>query len=245
MPPLNDPASRQSAQDLLTRWYENHYSTTAATADGTFFERYLHRSMETPYGPHTRFTRVLEVGGNRGEHVPYVRHQFDEYLLTDLREPRPTEQVAADPRVRVAACDVSELPYPDHGFDRVIATCLLHHLADPLTALHEMRRVTAPGGTITILLPTDPGLAYRLGKALATGRTARRRGITDLYQIVTALDHRNHFPSLQAQIRHAFRTDHLAVRWRPFRVPGWHLNAFTVVHAQRATQERTMRNEPG
>lgn len=232
MPPPDDPAPEQSAHDLLTRWYADHYSTTAATADGSFFERYLHRSMEAPYGPDVRFARVLEIGGNRGEHVPYVRHQFDDYLLTDLREPRPTERVAADPRVRTAACDAQALPYPDGGFDRVIATCLLHHLTDPFAALREMHRVTATGGTVTILLPTDPGLAYRVGKALTSGRAARRQGIADLYQVVTALDHRNHFPSLIAQVRHVFRADGVAVGWRPFRVPGWHLNAFTVVHAQ-------------
>jgi phosphatidylethanolamine/phosphatidyl-N-methylethanolamine N-methyltransferase len=232
MPPDDDPAPGQSAHDLLTRWYEEHYSTTAATADGSFFERYLHRSMEAPYGPQVRFARVLEVGGNRGEHVPYVRHQFDDYLLTDLREPRPTAEVAADPRVRVAACDVEALPYPDGGFDRVIATCLLHHLTDPFAALREMRRVAAPGGMVTILLPTDPGVAYRVGKALTSGRAARRQGIADLYQVVTALDHRNHFPSLAAQVRHVFRADRVGTSWRPFRIPGWHLNAFTVVHAQ-------------
>lgn len=232
MPPLDDPAPGQRAHDLLTRWYEDHYSTTAATADGSFFERYLHRSMEAPYGPDVRFARVLEVGGNRGEHVPYVRHTFDEYLLTDLREPHPTEEVAADPRISVGACDVSALPYPDGGFDRVIATCLLHHLPDPFAALEEMRRVTAPGGTVTILLPTDPGLAYRAGKALTSGRAARRQGIAEMYAVVTALDHRNHFPSLLAQTRHVFRADRLGVSWRPFRVPGWHLNAFTVLHAR-------------
>jgi phosphatidylethanolamine/phosphatidyl-N-methylethanolamine N-methyltransferase len=232
MPPRDDPALEQSAHDLLTWWYEEHYGTTAATADGSVFERYLRRSMEAPYGPEDHFARVLEVGGNRGEHVPYVRHRFDAYVLTDLRAPRPIEAVSADPRVRTAVCDVAALPYPDGGFDRVIATCLLHHLPDPFAALREMRRVTAAGGTVTILLPTDPGLAYRVGKALTSGRAARRQGIGDLYQVITAIDHRNHFPSLVAQARHVFRTDEVALNWRPFRVPGWHLNAFVVVHAR-------------
>jgi phosphatidylethanolamine/phosphatidyl-N-methylethanolamine N-methyltransferase len=232
MPPRDDPPAGQSAHDLLTWWYEEHYATTAATADGSVFERYLRRSMEAPYGSADHFARVLEVGGNRGEHVPYVRHRFDEYVLTDVRPPRPIEAVAADPRVRTAVCDAEALPYPDGGFDRVIATCLLHHLADPFAALREMRRVAAPRGTVTILLPTDPGLAYRVGKALTSGRAARRQGIGDLYQVITAIDHRNHFPSLVAQVRHVFRADEVALSWRPFRLPGWHLNAFAVVHAR-------------
>ncbi|GAA4725378.1 class I SAM-dependent methyltransferase [Phytohabitans rumicis] len=221
----------QTADDILTTWYENYYSTTAATADGSLFERYLHASMEAPYGSGVRFSRVLEVGGNRGEHIRYVRHQYDEYWLTDLRRPRPDEALAADPRLRVEACDVEALPYPDRHFDRVIATCLLHHLGSPFAALREMRRVTAPGGLVTILLPTDPGMAYRVGKAITSGRAARRQGIADLYRIVTALDHRNHFPSLLAQARHVFGADTVTVSWRPFRLPLWHANAFAVLTA--------------
>lgn len=233
MPPREHdvPRPEQTEDEILTSWYENYYSTTAATADGSGFERYLHQSMEAPYGAGDHFSRVLEVGGNRGEHIPYVRHGYEEYWLTDLRLPRPDEALAADPRLHVDACDVTALPYPDGRFDRVIATCLLHHLPSPLAALREMRRVAASGGAVTILLPTDPGLVYRVGKALTSGRAARRQGIADLYRVVTALDHRNHFPSLLAQVRHAFHADEVTVDWRPFRVPGWHLNAFTVIRA--------------
>lgn len=231
MSPRDASQAGPTAADILTTWYEKYYPTVAATADGSFFERYLHRAMEAPFDGAARFPRVLEAGGNRGEHVPYVRHQYDEYRLTDLRRPEPDEAVTRDPRLRVEACDVQALPHPDGGFDRVIATCLLHHLADPFTALHELRRVTTPGGVVTILLPTDPGLVYRLGKALTSDRAARRQRIGDLYRIATALDHRNHFPSLLTQVRHVFHADDLTIAWRPFRVPGWHLNAFVVIHA--------------
>ncbi|MFG2696976.1 methyltransferase domain-containing protein [Kitasatospora sp. NPDC048407] len=48
------------------------------------------------------------------------------------------------------AADVYRLPYADASFDVVHAHQVLQHLADPVAALREMRRVTAPGGVIAV-----------------------------------------------------------------------------------------------
>ena len=42
--------------------------------------------------------------------------------------------------------DAYELPFPDASFDRVVATQILLHLADPWRAVTEMRRVRPPEG---------------------------------------------------------------------------------------------------
>jgi SAM-dependent methyltransferase len=220
--PGEDPAS------ILANWYGEHYSSVTATADGSVFHTYMHRAMERRYGPQASFPRVLEVGGNRGEHVPFVRHQFADYLVTDLRLPVLPDPLRADSRIRAEACDVMSIPQRDGTFDRVIATCLLHHVDSPLMAAREMRRVVRPGGHITILLPTDPGLAYRVGKAVTSGRAAQRAGLGDRYKLIGAIDHRNHFQSIREQLRYAFRHDAVGVDWYPFRLPSMSLNAFAV-----------------
>ena len=46
--------------------------------------------------------------------------------------------------------DVSALPYADGNFDVVHAHQVLQHLADPVGALREMRRVCRPGGIIAV-----------------------------------------------------------------------------------------------
>ncbi|MCD0481460.1 methyltransferase domain-containing protein [Streptacidiphilus sp. ASG 303] len=51
-------------------------------------------------------------------------------------------------RVRLAAGDVHALPFPDGSFDVVHAHQVLQHVADPVRALREMRRVCRPGGTV-------------------------------------------------------------------------------------------------
>ncbi|MBM6406078.1 methyltransferase domain-containing protein [Phycicoccus sp. CSK15P-2] len=44
--------------------------------------------------------------------------------------------------------DVHDLPFPDGSFDVVHAHQVLQHVADPVQALREMRRVCRPGGTV-------------------------------------------------------------------------------------------------
>jgi SAM-dependent methyltransferase len=215
--------------DLIVRdWYDHHYSQVSATADGSFFHKYMHRAMERRFGERDTFERVLEVGGNRGEHVEYVKHGFTEYVLTDLFAPKLIPALETDARIRTQACDVADIPYETGAFDRVIATCLLHHVDSPFRAAHEMRRVTKDGGVITILVPTDPGLAYRVGKAVTSGRAARREGLADRHRLLAALDHPNHFWSIKQQVRHVFRNDAVVIDWLPWRVPSLSLNAFTV-----------------
>lgn len=214
---------------ILKKWYGDYYSTVSVTADGSLFERYLHKSMEAGLRGATYFPRVLEVGGNRGEHIPYVKHRFDEYVLTDLYPPNLLESLRADKRVVSASADVEDLPYEDNSFDRLVSTCVLHHVPDPFRALREMRRVVRPGGRLTILLPTDPSAAYRLAQRVTSGRNARKRGIGEFFELVHAVDHVNHFTSLIQQINYVFRRDDLSCVWRPTRVPLWHLNLFTVL----------------
>ena len=61
-----------------------------------------------------------------------------------LRERGVSEQV------EVTSGDVMALPCEDASFDVVHAHQVLQHLADPVGALAEMRRVTRPGGIVAV-----------------------------------------------------------------------------------------------
>ena len=69
--------------------------------------------------------------------------------------------------VGFAVGDVHALDFPDAGFDVVHAHQVLQHVADPVAALREMRRVTRPGGIVAVRdsdyaaftwYPSSPGL---------------------------------------------------------------------------------------
>ena len=56
--------------------------------------------------------------------------------------------INADGDFRVG--DVQELPYVDQVFDAVLAADVLPYVADPLAALHELRRVCARPGRVVV-----------------------------------------------------------------------------------------------
>ena len=53
-------------------------------------------------------------------------------------------------QVEVTCGDVMALPFEDASFDVVHAHQVLQHLADPVGALAEMRRLTRPGGIVAV-----------------------------------------------------------------------------------------------
>jgi SAM-dependent methyltransferase len=105
--------------------------------------------------------------------------------------------------VDFATGDVHALDFPDATFDVVHAHQVLQHVADPVQALREMRRVTRPGGVVAARdgdyaaftwFPGDPALdrwlavyrevARRNGAEPDAGRRllswARRAGFTEV-----------------------------------------------------------------
>jgi len=57
------------------------------------------------------------------------------------------------------------LPYPEEAFDRVICSEVMEHVHDYIGAAKELARVTRPGGTLAITIPTTTSehLYLRLG----------------------------------------------------------------------------------
>jgi hypothetical protein len=60
-------------------------------------------------------------------------------------------------------------------------------LPDPVSALKEWNRVVRPDGLISIVLPCDPGLAWRAGRSFGPRRNATKLGIE--YDYLEAAEH--------------------------------------------------------
>ena len=98
-------------------------------------------------------TRLLDVGAGPGtitaDFAGVVGHvtatEIDDAALSlsrDLAASRGLSNVA------FSVEDVHALSFADDSFDVVHAHQVLQHVADPVQALREMRRVTAPGGSV-------------------------------------------------------------------------------------------------
>lgn len=61
--------------------------------------------------------------------------------------------------LRFVQADVHALPFADGSFERVVSRIAPHHFSDIRLAVHEMARVTAPGGRVAVVdgsTPDDP-----------------------------------------------------------------------------------------
>jgi phosphatidylethanolamine/phosphatidyl-N-methylethanolamine N-methyltransferase len=177
-------------------------------------------------------TVVLEVGANLGEHLQYVNPNYRKYILTDYRD---TGFVSKNPNVEFRQANVEDLPFEDQIFDRLIATCLLHHLDNPIEALIEMRRVVKPGGVISISLPCDPGFLYRLSKKIGPDRAWKKAKAGDP-EFFHYSQHRNHYPAILSYIKNVFAEDTVSCKNWPLNIPTWNGNLFSVIQIEKETK---------
>jgi len=219
--------------EYVRAWSETYERSNYQQGLSGYFLTRSHRWCEQAFGPDTHFGKVLEVGAGTGVHLRFVRHGFDEYWITDVNTPFLERAVAADvPRargdVRVSRQDATSLTFADDTFDRVIAAHVLEHLLEPHRVLREWVRVLKPGGILSLVLPCDPGMAWRIGRAVGSRGKFVKAGLD--YDYWMAREHVNPINNLASFVRHYFRD--VDETWLPFRVPSMDLNLFYIAHVR-------------
>jgi SAM-dependent methyltransferase len=122
----------------------------------------LHAGTSYPAG-----SRVLEVGCGVGAQTihlvagsPAVRFTAVDISARSLERARAAVAASAPgAAVEWRQADLFHLPFADGAFDHVFVCFVLEHLADPVAAAVALRRVLAPGGTITVI-EGDHGSAF-------------------------------------------------------------------------------------
>lgn len=197
------------------------------------FMRSSHRICEREFGPEVNFPQVLEVGAGSGHHIQTVRHKFDRYVMTDLNTDylkHLVDKVAGkhSGKVEVDSQDATKLTYDDNSFDRVIATHVLEHLPNPHDVLLEWARVLKPNGILSLVLPCDPGIAWRVGRNFGPRKAAEKQNIQ--YDYWMAREHVNAIGNLITFVRHTF--PNRKEMWSPLSLPLLDVNLFFICHAR-------------
>jgi phosphatidylethanolamine/phosphatidyl-N-methylethanolamine N-methyltransferase len=207
---------------LVNRWLANYDRANYDRGLSAYVLRSTHALVEKQFGPEAYFGSVLEVGAGTLVHLPFVRHRFDRYIASDLEQKvLDSAQIDKLPKgVELMTLDSTDLPFEDNAFDRLIATHVLEHLPFPHVAIHEWARVVRPGGVISIILPCDPGFAWRLGRHFGPRRQAQKAGLP--YEYYMAREHINSIFNLQAILD--FHFPERAITWWPFKVASPDIN---------------------
>lgn len=182
--------------------------------------------------PTGNYSDVIEIGAGTGIHLNYIKHRFNKYLLTDANQ--KMLDIAKNKHKGITGLDFKMirgdmLPYENGTFDRLIATHCLEHIPQPHLAIKEFKRVVKIGGTVSILIPTDPGIAWRLGQSLGPRKKALEAGIP--YDYIMAREHVNSCVNLVRLCRYYF-TQEKKERWWPFKIPSIDANLFYIFHGK-------------
>lgn len=133
------PGHSQNATEFMAqRTFESH---------GRFFAEYLDESH-----------LVLDVGCGPGSITAGIAQRVASVHAIDsgksqieVARKRAEHERIQNIEFRTGSC--YQLPYDDESFDRVFSHALMEHLAQPLKALAEFRRVLKPGGILGVCSP--------------------------------------------------------------------------------------------
>jgi SAM-dependent methyltransferase len=210
-------------------WYSGPYSVINASADpNSRAFKFLHTKLEKNC-PERNYADILEIGANEGEHIPFVRRTYLRYTALDLRLP-PSQilEIFGKQGVTFLTGSAESLPFAQCSFDRVILTCVLHHLGDLESALREILRVTKVDGIISISVPNDPGIFYRFLRQVTSVRKAKKFNLQEQLSLVHSLEHKNHFWAIDTILRWVFASQEISRKSYPGLMKYWQLNFLTI-----------------
>ena len=212
----------------LNRSYSKHLYTGFL---GILF-RISHELMEKNYRLFKgEKIKVLEVGGGKNPHIKYLRHLFNEYHSIDIDDNNELEYFYNQeyPLIKFQKYNGKNIPFKDNTFERIIISHCLEHINFPEEFLNELLRVTKKNGIISIALPTDPGIAWRIGRFFIKKFLQKKtHKLSDLdYEYVNAIEHVNSIFNLRTIIRKKFNI--FSEIFFPFKIKLVDINLFYIV----------------
>lgn len=209
-------------------FYEKYYSEFQGRGLQSRYIAFSHRFLERCANYSAR--RILEIGAGKGEHVRFVMPGYREYVLTDIRD--MSKIVDLPDKTTFVQANAENLPFMNDSFDRIIGTCVLHHLDTPQTALQEMLRVWDKRGVISLQVPTDPHFLYVSAKKLFVNGKWKQYGfespLAEHWE-----EHKNHFLGIDSAIKKTFSAFSIERRFWP--VPFLHLPSINLFAVYRVT----------
>jgi ubiquinone/menaquinone biosynthesis C-methylase UbiE len=200
--------------DYMAYFYEHVY-----TARFGALQKFNHTYAARTAGPSLR---TLDVGAGLGEHLEFEDGRQGDYVALELRPEMAAQLQRKYPYVTTVNGNVEQGLQLEAGrFDRVLAIHVLEHLPNLPAALDELRRVLAPRGVLSVVLPCEGGIAYSLGRRLTTQRVFEKRyGVSFDWCIQS--EHVNTLREVVHELDRRFTREHSS--WFPCKLPSVHLN---------------------
>ena len=192
--------------------------------------RYCHRQLETKL-PNKNFKKILEIGAGSQPHLPYIKGKDFSYFILEKDKNKTTIKNNKSKNISYKYYNVKKIPFRPKSFDRVILSHTLEHIPDPEMFIKSTMKILKKGGVLSISLPADPGLFYRICRTFNKVLTFNKKTkISSLeYEYSNAIEHINSIYNLVNIIRHNYGKK-IKESFLPFRIKMVDLNLFYNVH---------------
>ena len=158
--------------------------------------------------------------------------------MVDLFEEPISHPGKNDGRVTWVQSDISSFVLESKSIDRVISSCVFHHLENPYDVLRNVKRILKPGGLFSLFLPSDPGIISRLSRELTVKPRAKRLGF-EKYDLMAALEHRNHYWGLKTMVEEVFSGCSISRKYYPLPIPIGNLSLYSIWQIRIPTVQST------
>ena len=192
--------------------------------------KYCHRKLEVYKSKKDNYDKILEIGAGSAPHFNFMKCLYNEYHIAE------TSDFAKDfhknnPKVKLLKYDGRNLPYQNETFDRIIISHCLEHILSPEEFIQEMMSKLKKDGVLSISLPTDPGIAWRLGRLFIRLFTIKKtyQISGDEFNYMNATEHVNSIFNLISIIRFNYKNQYEEYFY-PMRLKMADLNLFYNVH---------------
>lgn len=227
------------------QYYTNYYKKIMSGGIVGHFVRLYHKALEKPFFQNDNFPSVIELGAGNCEHLPFVKHSFEEYTLSDIRidlllestsdllntkmlidKPKYIKSMGS--KITCTKIDAGDLTgIKDNKFDRLIAGCLILHLEKPEKALREWRRVVKKGGVLSIYIHSEPGMLLRFSRSVSTVLLGKKLGVDHLHHVYR--EHKLSYLAIKYLINNVFINDEVQFKSFPIPYLSWNYSLWKVV----------------
>ncbi len=188
---------------------------------------YCHKKLEN-FKKKNSYDKILEIGAGSAPHLKYLTHSFNEYHIAETSEyASEIFDKNLNNKIKFKKYDGKNLPYEDEYFDRIIISHCLEHILSPEEFIIEMMSKLKKGGVLSISLPTDPGIAWRLGRLFIRIFSIKKTyNITgEEYEYINATEHVNSIFNLISIIRYHYK-DSIDEKYYPLKIKSPDFNLF-------------------
>lgn len=186
----------------------------------------------------TDLDKILEIGPGTLPHINYVKHKFNSYYCLEVDSGAENDLYILKnyPKINFNYYDGNNLPFDDNFFDRIIISHCLEHILDPETFINKIMRVLKKNGILSIALPCDPGIFWRIGRIfLKTNGKLKEKIFSqkniEISDYINAKEHVNSIFNLHAILREKFNIKKEILY--PLNIKIFDLNLFYICQIQK------------